>query len=92
MANSSDVLRAVQSLSDKLYASNGFQGDIPEMKKDIKAIHDHLDDHSKRLVTVETQVEERTKGTSKKAIAGYSGGGLLVLAITILQILQLFNG
>ncbi len=32
-------------------------------------------------------VNEKTK-TSKKAIAGYSGGGLLLLALTVLQIIQ----
>ena len=66
--------------------------DLPEINKHLRALNGHLDDHTKRLATVETQVDERTRGASKKVIAGYSGGGLLVLAITILQILQMFDG
>ncbi len=67
--------------------------DLPEINNHLKALNGHLDDHSKRLVIVETKVDERTiNKVSKKAIAGYSGGGLLVIAITILQIIQMFNG
>ncbi len=93
MANSADVLREIKHLASKLYGENGFEGDIPEIKKHLEDINGHLNDHSKRLVIAETQIKERTTSkVSKKAIAGYSGGGLLVIAITILQIIQMFGG
>lgn len=46
-----------------------------------------------RVTIVETRVEERTASKiSKKAIAGYSSGGLLLLTLTILQIIQAIGG
>ncbi len=46
-----------------------------------------------RVTVLETKVEERTVNKiSKKAIAGYGSGGLLVLTLTILQIIQAFSG
>jgi len=42
MANSRDVLNAVNHLSVKLYGENGFEGDIPEIKK-------LLDGYDKRI-------------------------------------------
>ncbi len=93
MAKSDEIISLIKILSAKLYGDNGFNGDIPEIKEHLEKINGHLDDHSKRLVVAETQIKERTiSKVSKKAIAGYSGGGLLVLAITILQIIQMFSG
>ena len=49
-----------------------------------------LNDRTSKNTTAIAIVNEKTK-TSKKAMAGYGGGGLLVLAITILQILQMLG-
>ena len=38
MANSNDVLQAIQELKTRLYGENGFEGDIPEMKACLKQI------------------------------------------------------
>ena len=77
----------------KLYGHNGYRGDIPRILKHIEDHTEHFDDHSRRLTIAETQIKERTLSKmSKKAIVGYSGGGTLVLTITILQILQMLNG
>ena len=46
-----------------------------------------LNDRTSRNATDIAIVNEKTR-TSKKAIAGYSGGGLLLLALTVLQIIQ----
>ena len=46
-----------------------------------------LNDQTSKNTTDIAIVKEKTK-TSKRAIAGYSGGGLLLLALTILQIIQ----
>ena len=43
MANSSDVLRAVEHLTEKLYGKNGFEGDITEIKQ-------HLNDANKTML------------------------------------------
>ena len=60
-----------------------------EQEKHLRKINNHLDDHSKRITIMETRVEEHNnQKTSKKAIAGYSGGGVMLLALTVLQVLQ----
>ncbi len=59
-----------------------------KQEEHLRQINGHLDDHSSRLTTVETKIDERTRKVSKKAIAGYSGGGLLLVALTVLQIIQ----
>ncbi len=46
-----------------------------------------LNDRTSKNTTAIAIVNEKTR-TSKKAIAGYSGGGLLLLALTVLQIIQ----
>lgn len=46
---------------------------------DIKEIKTHLEDHSRRLVIVETLQKERNK-PSKKAITGYISGGAAIVA------------
>ncbi len=76
-------------LFHRLYGHGGFKGDIPEIKEFMDKAATHFDDHSKRLTIAETQIKERTANkTSKKAIAGYSSGGVLLLALTALQIIQ----
>ena len=53
-----------------------------KQEQHLAKINGHLEDHSKRLVTVETQVNERTQSKiSKKAMAGISGGTLAVATI-----------
>ncbi len=90
---SEQILAEIRELKSWLYGDDGKEGDIPEIKKHLEKINGHLDDHSYRLVIAETQIKERTASKiSKKAIAGYSSGGLLVLAITILRIIQMLSG
>jgi len=49
MANSKDVLTAVEHLSAKLYGENGFEGDIPEIKK-LLAGYDKRISRNSRLI------------------------------------------
>ena len=92
MANCSDILREIQALVAKLYGENGFDGDIPEIKSNLKEIHEHLDDHSRRIVIAETQIAERTNNKmSKKAVAGYGGGTIIVVSTLILAIGQMMG-
>jgi len=82
MAKYKEILDALKVLTTKLYGENGFEGDITEIKNHLKTLNGHLDDHSKRLVIVETKVEERTTSKiSKKAMAGYGGGGSAIVFI-----------
>ena len=39
MANSNDVLKAIESLTEKLYGKDGFVGDIPEIKAHLKELN-----------------------------------------------------
>ena len=48
---------------------------------DVKEIKGHLEDHSKRITTVEVLQKERNK-PSKKALGGY-GAGVLGLAVAL---------
>jgi len=55
---------------------------LPAIVEHLAKINNHLDDHSKRLVIVETKVNERTTSkVSKKAIAGYGGTGSAIVMI-----------
>lgn len=83
MAKYQEILDAINHLVEKLYGKDGFEGDIPEIKNHLARLNGHLDDHSKRLVVVETKVEERTTSKmSKKAKAGY-GSGIIAIATLI---------
>ena len=87
-----EILQAVQHLEEKLYHENGFEGDIPEIKKHCKGFTKHLEDHSKRLTIIETRVDERTTAKlGRKTVWGISGGGILLLATLIFTALQLFT-
>lgn len=44
--NSDLILMEIKSLSAKLYGENGFEGDIPEIKKNLR-------NHSKRIRIIE---------------------------------------
>ena len=55
------------------------QDSLPRIEKNQEKIFEHLEDHSKRLVVVETLQKERNK-TSKKTIGGYASG---VVAIAV---------
>ncbi len=72
-------------------------GKTAERTKNIWRLTEKQEDHLSKLndrtsknTTAIAIVNEKTR-TSKKAIAGYGGGGLLVLAITVLQILQMLS-
>lgn len=49
MANSNDVLRAIENLTEKLYGKDGFEGDIEEIKASLKG-HDKRISRNSRLV------------------------------------------
>ncbi|KKK85234.1 hypothetical protein LCGC14_2775350 [marine sediment metagenome] len=88
-----EILQAVQHLEEKLYHENGFEGDIPEIKKHCKGFTKHLEDHSKRLVEgegerkrIEQKIDERTESKiNKKAWGGITLSVLLMLATLIMQ-------
>uniref|UniRef100_A0A6M3LLD1 Uncharacterized protein n=1 Tax=viral metagenome TaxID=1070528 RepID=A0A6M3LLD1_9ZZZZ len=52
MANSNDVLNAVNHLSVKLYGENGFEGDIPEIKKLLEGYDKRISRNSRLLFIV----------------------------------------
>ncbi len=52
MAKSDDILNAVKGLSVKLYGENGFEGDIPEIKKLLKGYDKRISRNSRILYTV----------------------------------------
>ncbi len=92
MAKTDEILTELRAINLKLYGEGEFQGDIPDIKGHLEKLNGHLDDHSKRLVTVETKVEERTVSKiSKKAMLGYGGGGILVIITLVLQLYQLLT-
>ncbi len=95
MAKYQEILDAIKHLVAKLYGEDGFRGDIPEIKADIRKFYNHFDDHSKRLVELETKVNERTtspviRKMSKKAKTGY--GGIIIAAFTLLYYLGQARG
>ena len=51
---------------------------LPKIEKHLEKINDHLDDHSKRIVVVETLQKERNKLT-KKTMAGYTSAGIALI-------------
>ena len=54
------------------------QDSLPKIEKHLDKINGHLDDHSKRITTVEVKQEERNK-PSKKTISGWIGGGVAII-------------
>ena len=48
MANSEQVLNAVNNLTAKLYGENGFEGDIPEMKESLRNLTDQVRENTQR--------------------------------------------
>ena len=84
MATSKDVLAAVNLLNVKLYGENGFEGDIPEIKKSCKETKEHFEDHSKRI----TQLEVIRSGLSKKVVAGGISTIVTIIALVILAVLE----
>ena len=84
-----EILTAIKHLEEKLYHENGFEGDIPEIKRHCADTTKHFEDHSRRLTVVETEVKERTVSKiNKKAWGGITVGTLLVLATFIISLLQ----
>ena len=63
------------------------QDSLPKIEKHLDKINGHLDDHSKRLTTVEVLQGERNK-LSKKSIAMYISGGVAV----VVALLKSFMG
>ena len=63
------------------------QDSLPKIEKHLEKINGHLDDHSKRLTTVEVLQGERNK-LSKKSIAMYISGGVAV----VIALLKSFMG
>ena len=65
-----------------------------EQEAHLKKQNSHLDDHSHRLVVVETKVDERTlppvveHKMNKKTKVGYGGGTVVVVATLVLAIGQ----
>ena len=86
MAKIDEVLTAVKTMNIKLYGENGFEGDIPEMKKDTKCIIKHLEDHSKRITILEVE-----RKPSKKLIAGSASGIVGIISLVFLNIGQILG-
>ena len=54
------------------------RGDLGEIKGHLQKLNSHLEDHSKRITTVEVLQKERNR-PSKKSIAGYVSGAVAIL-------------
>ena len=52
MANSSDVLKAIEHLTAKLYGEDGFEGDIEEIKAALKGHDKRISRNSRLLFTI----------------------------------------
>ena len=52
MANSADVLREIKHLTTKLYGENGFEGDIPEIKKLLNGYDKRISRNSRLIFTM----------------------------------------
>lgn len=52
MANSADVLRELKHLVTKLYGEDGFEGDIPEIKKLLNGYDKRISRNSRIIYTV----------------------------------------
>ena len=87
MATAKDVLVAVNLLNVKLYGENGFEGDIPEIKRSCEETRKHFDDHSKRITELEVM---RTK-PSKKVVVGSVGTVATVIGLVILEIIKAWS-
>ena len=83
MAKSDEILTELRSINVKLYGEGNFEGDIPEIKGHLKKLNGHLDDHSYRITTLETQ-----RKPSRKQVVGSASGVISLLALLILCIGQ----
>ena len=52
MANSNDVLRAIENLAEKLYGKDGFEGDIPEIKASLRGHQKRISRNSRLIFTM----------------------------------------
>jgi len=79
MAKQDEILAKVNLLNIKLYGENGFEGDITEIKNDIKTLTAYVHKQSEKLAIVETLQKERNR-PSKKSVAGWVSGSLALAA------------
>jgi len=77
MGKTDEILAEIKKLNVKLYGENGFEGDIPVIKRRQAQFFSHFDDHSKRITIMETRMEKHEK-PSKKAMAGWISGVIAV--------------
>ena len=84
-------------MNEKLWGDGkhgGFKGDLTEIKEQVKETNGSVRQHDVDLATQKTEIKElqEAKKMSIKARVGFTGGGLLVLLTTVLQILQALGG
>ena len=88
MAKSQEILDAISKLNESFGRMDEKTNNIWRLteaqEKHLVKLNGHLDNHSGRIITLETQVAERTvpkHKRSKKIITGYSGVVLVVMTL-----------
>ena len=66
--------------------------DLPEINGHLKKLNGHLDDHSKRLVTLETRAEEKEKASGSKLKTTGKYAGIISAVIYIMYSLGTMAG
>uniref|UniRef100_A0A6H1ZZS6 Uncharacterized protein n=2 Tax=viral metagenome TaxID=1070528 RepID=A0A6H1ZZS6_9ZZZZ len=93
MGETTEILQELRAINIKLYGEKDFEGDIPEIKKRLKRLNGHLDDHSHRLTTMETQMSERFPEGNPSKLKKYSKyAGIISAIIYILYSLGVMSG
>jgi hypothetical protein len=74
MSTNNEILMAVEHLTEKLYGQNGFEGDIPEIKKLVRSNQTGITQNTGRIIKMETQCDERTLPTRYERIKNTGRG------------------
>jgi len=92
MANSNDVLKAVEHLTEKLYGKNGFEGDIPGIKGDLKALNHQVSINKENIVVNNTTLYGKKGDAGLVKTVGEHNTRIWKLAVAIATISATVGG